>query len=46
MRVSTLGRGLVQDQDARIGQRRAGDGEQLALALADSPLPRSPSIVS
>ena len=29
-------RGLVQDQDARVGQRDAGDGQQLALALAQA----------
>ena len=30
------GGGLVQDQDARVGQRGAGDGEQLALPLAQA----------
>ena len=29
------GGGLVQDQDARIGQGGAGDGQELALALAE-----------
>ena len=29
-------RGLVQDQDARVGQHGAGDGEELALPLAQA----------
>ena len=29
-----VARRLVQDEDARVGQHRPGEGEQLALALA------------
>ena len=30
-----VGGGLVQDQDARVGQQRAGEGDELALAHAE-----------
>jgi len=36
VRVSTLLVALVQDQDRRVGQDGAGDGQQLALALRDA----------
>ena len=38
-------RRLVEDQDARIGDQRARDGDALALA-ARQLAPRSPTIVS
>ena len=37
--------GLVEDEDARIGDERAGDGDALALAARERE-PRSPTRVS
>ena len=42
--VERAGR-LVEDQDARIGEQRAGDGDALALAAAEAA-PCSPTMVS
>jgi hypothetical protein len=44
LRVERAG-GLVEDEDARVGQQRAGDGDALPLP-AESRTPRSPTTVS
>ena len=36
---------LIENEDARVGNQRAGDGDALPLA-PDRLLPRSPTIVS
>ena len=41
-----VGRRLVEDQDRRVLQEGAGDGQALALAAAESRTPRSPTSVS
>jgi hypothetical protein len=43
-RVHAAG-GLVQDEQARVGQNDAGDGQQLALSLTQARAPRSARIV-
>ena len=43
--VDARGR-LVEDQDARVGEQRARERDELALAEREARLPRSPSCVS
>jgi hypothetical protein len=40
-----VGGGLVEDEDARVGDQRAGEGDELALARGQLR-PRSPTSVS
>ena len=46
VRVSTDARGLVEDEDGRVGQEGAGDGKELPLAGAMTALASSSITVS